>query len=292
MEPVTIMMPPKDVVPIGIMHFVHGMAEHRKRYEKTMEYWAKKGYVCAMRDLKGHGENVESPEKLGIIGERGYKHYIDDVHDFNVYLKREYPGIPLILIGHSMGSLIVRTYIKRHDEEVDCLIISGSPSNNKAAIFGKLLIRILAVFNGYEYKSPLIANMVTGAFEKPFANEGIKNSWLSSDVGVATLYNKDPLCGFTYSLNGYKALLDMVTETYSERGWRLKNPRLRIAFLSGADDPCRTNDKMFKKAIEHMRNVGYKNVTYKLFPGMRHEIFNEIKVRDVFDTMEEVIKAL
>ena len=292
MEPVTIMMPPKGIKPVGIMNFVHGMSEHRKRYEKIMKYFSQKGYVCAIRDLKGHGENIESMEKLGYIGPKGYMQYIEDLHDFNVYLKREYPKIPLILIGHSMGSLIVRTYIKQHDDMIDCLIISGSPSENKAAGLGKVLIRFLAIFNGWNYRSPLISNMVLGRFEKPFAKEGIKGAWLSSDTGVATLYNKDPLCGFTYTLNGYMALLDLIKQTYTEKGWFLRNPDLRVVFLSGGDDPCRVNDKKFKKAVELVRHMGYRKLTYKLFPGMRHEIFNEIKVRDVYDAIEEVINNI
>lgn len=292
MQPVTIMMPPGDMKPIGVMNFVHGMCEHRKRYEKILTYYSKKGYICAIKDLKGHGENVDNPEQLGYIGKKGYRQYIEDLHDFNVYLRREYPGIPLILVGHSMGSLIVRTYVKEHDDMIDCLIISGSPSNSKMTGPGRILVKILAIFNGWEYKSPMIADMVTGAFEKPFATEGIKNSWLSSDMGVATLYNKDPLCGFTYTLNGYMALLDLVKQTYSEKGWKLNNPKLRIAFLSGDKDPCRTNNKMFKKAVQLMRNVGYRRVTSKLFPGMRHEIFNEIKVRDVYAEIDEVLATI
>lgn len=292
MQPVTIMMPPGDMRPIGVMNFVHGMCEHRKRYEKIMTYYSKKGFICAMKDLKGHGENVDSPEQLGYIGKKGYMQYIDDLQDFNVYLRREYPGIPLILVAHSMGTLIARTYIKQHDDMIDCLILSGSPSDNKMAGMGKLLIRFLALFNGWDYRSPMIADMVTGTFEKPFATEGIKNSWLSSDMGVATLYNKDKLCGFTYTLNGYMALLDLVKQTYTEKGWALKNPKLRIAFLSGEKDPCKTNNKKFKKAVELMRNVGYRRVTSKLFPEMRHEIFNEIRVRDVYDEIDEVLRTV
>ena len=72
MQPVTIMMPPGDIKPIGVMNFVHGMCEHRKRYEKIMTYYSKKGYICAIKDLKGHGENVESSDKLGYVGKKGY----------------------------------------------------------------------------------------------------------------------------------------------------------------------------------------------------------------------------
>lgn len=292
MQPVTIIMPPGDMNPIGVMTFVHGMCEHRKRYEKIMETYSEKGYVCAMMDLKGHGDNINNLDELGFVGKKGYMQYIDDLHDFIIYLKREYPGIPLILVGHSMGSLIARVYTKLHDDMIDCLILSGSPSYNKATGLGKVLVRLTALINGWDYRSPMIAEMVTGAFEKPFAKEGIKNSWLSSDTGVATLYNKDSLCGFTYTLNGYMALLNLISQTYTEKGWVLKNPKLRIAFLSGGDDPCRINDKKFKKAVELMRNVGYRRVTSKLFPGMRHEIFNEIRVRDVYECIDDVLSTI
>lgn len=110
-----------------------------------------------------------------------------------MFLKREYPNLPLIIVGHSMGSLIVRAYLKKFSNEVNAVVLSGSPSDNQLAAFGKRLIRFMALFRGWNYRSPMIEKMVNGPFEKPFMKEGIVNAWICSDRDVVEEYNKDPV---------------------------------------------------------------------------------------------------
>lgn len=289
MKAITIKLPPEGVVPEGIIQFVHGMCEHKGRYEHILEHFSEKGFICAIADLKGHGENVTTSDDLGYFGKNGDRTLVEETHDFSMYLKREYPDLPLILVGHSMGSLIARAYIKKYDSDIDLLILSGSPSANSAAAAGQLLIRVMALFMGWRYRSPLIAGMVTGQFEKPFEKEGIKNAWVCSDPAVVDRYNKDPLCGFMFTLNGYYCLLSLMRSVYARDGWKKKNPDLRIAFLSGSADPCRVNDRAFHAAVNHLKNVGYKNTAGKLYPGLRHEIFNEKTNYKVFSDMEKII---
>ena len=131
MRPTTITYPPNGVKPIGVMEFVHGMCETRQRYAETMKYFNNKGFICAISDIRGHGENILTKEDLGYFGEEGYKGLIDDVHEFTMFLRREFPHLPLILIGHSMGSLIVRAYLKKNSREVQAVVLSGSPSYNR-----------------------------------------------------------------------------------------------------------------------------------------------------------------
>ena len=263
MRPSTITYPPDGMKPIGIIEFVHGMCEKRQRYEKTMKYFNQKGFICAIADIKGHGENILTEDDLGYFGEKGYKGLVDDVHEFTMFLKREYPGLPLVLIGHSMGSLISRAYLKKHSREIDAVVISGSPSHNPLAGIGKRLIRFLVLFRGWHYRSPMIEHMINGPFEKPFEKEGILNAWLCSDRSVVEDYNKDPLCGVPFTLNGYYALTNLDQAVYSKLGWTSKNTSLPVMFVSGAKDPCRRNDKAFKKAVSHLKNCGYPNTFSK-----------------------------
>ncbi|MGN0383666.1 MAG: alpha/beta fold hydrolase [Eubacterium sp.] len=291
MKATTIILPPDGIVPIGIIQFVHGMAEHRKRYIETLDYFSQYGFICAIADLPGHGENIDKEEDIGYFGRHGMKHLIEETHDFTAFLKHEYPGLPVTLIGHSMGSLIVRAYAKKYDEEINTLIVCGSPSDNKLAGMGQMLIRFISIFKGWRYKSPFIANMVTGPFEKAFSNEYRKNSWLAANSAVADYYNKDPMCGFMFTLNGYYNLLSLIRTVYSKDHWKMRNPKLRIAFISGKEDPCKVNDKYFKDAVELMKSVGYTNVTSKLYQGMRHEIFNERNKVTVYEDILQIIAA-
>ena len=289
MRPMTITYPPKGVKPLGVIEFVHGMCEKRQRYQNAMETFNQYGFICAITDLRGHGENVISEEDLGYFGDEGYKGLVDDVHEYTMFLKREFPKLPLILLGHSMGSLIVRTYLKKYSKEIDALIVSGSPSKNPMAGLGKRLIHFMAMFRGWHYRSPMIANMVNGPFEKPFAKEGVVNAWLTTDRHIVELYNEDPLCGFPFTLNGYYHLMNLMQQVYSKTGWVSKNPSLPIMFMSGGDDPCRVSDKAFKKAVTHLKRCGYPNTYYELYQDMRHELFNEKNNEEVYD---DILKFL
>lgn len=289
MRPNTITYPPQGMEPIGVIEFVHGMCETRQRYANAMAFFNQHGFICAITDLRGHGENILTTEDLGYLGEDGYKGLIDDVHEYTMFLKREFPKLPLVLLGHSMGSLIVRTYLKTYSREVDAVILSGSPSNNPMAGLGKLLIRFMAMFRGWHYRSPFIEKMVNGPFEKPFANEGILNAWLTRDRNVVEEYNRDALCGVPFTLNGYLGLMNLLQQTYTKTGWISKNKPLPIMFISGADDPCRRNDKAFKKAVTHLKHCGYPNTFSKLYPDMRHELFNELHNDEVYS---DILKFL
>ena len=289
MRPSTITYPPDGVKPIGIIQFVHGMCEKRQRYEATMDYFNKKGFICAIADIKGHGENILTTDDLGYLGDKGYKGLVEDIYEFTMFLKREYPNLPFVLIGHSMGSLLSRAFLKKHSRDIDALVLSGSPSNNPMAGIGKKLISLMAIFRGWHYRSPMIENMINGPFEKPFTKEGIVNAWICSDRHVVEDYNRDPLCGVPFTLNGYYVLMSLVQSVYSKLGWVSKNKNLPVMFVSGSDDPCRRNDKAFKKAVNHLKNCGYPNTFFKLYQDMRHELFNEKNCGEVF---EDILKFL
>lgn len=289
MRPHTIIYPPDNIKPIGVIEFVHGMCETRNRYATPMKFFSEKGYICAIADMRGHGENILTTEDLGYFGEDGFVGLIEDVHDYTMYLKREFPKLPFILLGHSMGSLIVRAYMKKYSKEVDAVILSGSPSENPMAGLGKILSKFIAFFRGSRYRSPFIANLVNGPFEKPFAKEGIVNSWLTTNKYIVEEYNKDPLCGVPFTLNGYYSLFALMEQVYSKYGWTNRNKQLPVMFMSGGDDPCRKNDKAFKKAVSHLKHCGFSNTFSKLYPGMRHELFNELNNDEVYS---DILKFL
>ncbi len=289
MRPNTITYPPAGMKPVGVIEFVHGMCETRQRYEKTMEYFNQYGFICAITDLKGHGENILTPDDLGYFGKEGYKGLVTDLHEYTMFLHREFPNLPLILIGHSMGSLLARVYLKKHSREVNAVVLCGSPSNNPMVGFGKFLIHFLTLFRGEYYRSPFMENMIMGPFEKPFMKEGIVNSWLTRDRFVVETYNRDPLCGVPFTLNGYDTLMNLMQQVYSKTGWTSKNPSLPVMFISGAEDPCRRNDKAFKKAVTHLKHCGYPNTFFKLYQDMRHELFHELDHTEVYD---DILKFL
>ncbi len=282
--------------PRGILQLVHGMAEHRERYHVFMDYCAKQGFVVIIHDHRGHGASVKSAEDYGYFYQNGVQGIIDDVHQVTEYVKNRFPGLPLTLFGHSMGSLVVRCYMQQYDADVDGLIVCGSPSKRIGAGTGKLIAKFLQIFHGDKYRSKFVNQLAFGGYNQKSAKLARRNgqnvdmnehyptlnSWIVSDPAVVAAYDADPRDGFTFTLNGFETLFGLVQRAYSKQGWKMANPEAPIFFISGADDPCLISHKDFAKAVNFMRQRGYQHVTSKLYPGMRHEILNEVGKAEVW----------
>lgn len=266
----------------GIFQIHHGMSEYKERYLPFMEYLAGEGFVAVIHDCRGHGKSVRGSRDLGYMYGGGASALVEDTHQIMVEIKERWPGVPLIFIGHSMGSMVVRTYTKTYDSLLDQLIVCGSPSKNDFLFAGKGIAAVQGLLFGKHHISKVLEMCSFGAFAKRFAGEKSRFAWCCSDPAVVQNYEESPLCGFTFTVDGYDALFQLMEETYKAEGWVLQNPRLPVLFIGGADDPCIGNVKKFAKAVQWMRRVGYKNTKGKLYPGMRHEILNEKGKRKVY----------
>ena len=282
---------PKDnLKPLGIIHFIHGMAEHKNRYKETIDFFVENGYVCAISDLRGHGDNIKTENDLGYFGENGDEGFVEDIHKITLYLKEQFPDLIYYMLGHSMGSLIARAYLKKYDEHLDGLILSGSPSDAFGRSLGSMLIKNQKNKFGEYHRSDQINNLVMGKFSKPFKSDNNAFAWLSTDKNIWHDYSNDPKCGFVFTLNGFDSLMKLLDTVYTKKDWQLKNKNLPILFLSGENDPCKINDKKFLQAVNLKKKIGYKNVEYNIFSGMRHEILNETNKHLVYNKILETIK--
>lgn len=276
--------------PQAVLVLVHGMAEHKERYFPFMTYLAEQGFACLITDLRGHGATVEKKEDLGHFDKKGDALLVEDTRAVVRHAKELYPGKKVFLMGHSMGSLIVRCFIKCHDGEVDGLVVCGSPSRNGAAGMGTLLTRVIALFKGKRYRSSFLEKRATGGYNKKFAQEGA-NAWLSTNKANVQAYNNDPLCGFPFTVLGYQGLLSLMEDCYDVDDWTSAHPELPIHFIAGADDPCIVSIEKFSEAVSFIRTRGYRTVTSKVYPGLRHEILNEIGKEDVWRDVSALLKS-
>ena len=274
--------------PKGIVQIVHGMCEHKERYYDFMEFLRAQGYVALIHDQRGHGASVSRPKDLGYIGTGGWQGLVEDVLTIGNLARNRFPGLPFTLLGHSMGSLVVRCYARRHDDTIDALIVSGCPSDNPAKGAGAFLARCFGLLRGAHYRPMLLQKLSFGAYNKPFAHEGYRNAWVCSNREVLDRYHDDPLCQFVFTADGFKNLLDMMRDCYSRKGWRMARPELPVHFISGGEDPCRISDKALEQAVESMRRAGYRDVSLKIYPGMRHEVLNEVGRQQVWDDVLEM----
>lgn len=266
---------PADIEPIGTVQLVHGMCEHKERYKPFMEYLASNGFVSIIHDHRGHGESVASSEDLGYFYRGGAKGMVYDIKMVTDMVKEEYPGLPLVLFGHSMGSMAVRSYAKRFDSGLSGLVVCGSPSYNPALVFGKMLAYANSKMFGSRHRPAFIQKMAFGAFNHKFRHEGSHNAWVCSDPEIVRAYDRDPLCSFQFTADGFLNLFRLMQDAYSLKGWNCTVPELPVLFISGSEDPCMVNVDRFDEAVGKMRKAGYRNVSSIIYPGMRHEILNE-----------------
>ena len=274
----------------ALVQLAHGMAEHKERYLPFMQFLAGRGYACLINDHRGHGASVRAQEDLGYFYQGGADALVEDLHQLTLWFRQRYPGKKLFLFGHSMGSLAVRVYRQRYDGDIDGLVVCGSPGANPAGGAGLLLNRVMTAFMGDRYVSKLFVRMTTGSFNRGNPTSGSQNAWLSTNQDNVRSYDADPLCGFPFKLNGYRALLELMRDAY--KPVPAAHPDLPVHFLSGAEDPCAPDEKGFNAAVERLRRDGYRNVTAKLYPGMRHELLNHTEHMAVFEDLVAVFEGM
>lgn len=163
----------------GIIQISHGMAEHKERYIPFMNYMANAGFVSVIHDHRGHGESIKNKEDLGYFYDTKIM-IVEDLHQVTLYIKDKYPKLLIILFGHSMGSMVVRVYLKDYDKDINALIVCGSPSKNNGAKVALSLIKFMELFHKDTYRSKFINYLAFHNYNKDFESNS-SNSWLTSD---------------------------------------------------------------------------------------------------------------
>lgn len=276
----SLVMVEPDVEPACLVQLAHGMSEHKERYLPFMHYLAERGCLCVMNDHRGHGASVHRREDLGYFYENGDVALVEDLHQISQWMKQKYPGKKLFLFGHSMGSLAVRAYCNRYAREIDSLVVCGSPGFNALTDVAVGLVNLISLFKGERHRSAFMQSMTVGAFARRFPDPDHPCAWLSANMDNVKAYEADPLCSFVFTLNGNRSLLKLMQQAY-----RLKSGRsdLPVHFYSGAEDPCMSDEKGFRYAMDCMKKAGYTDVRGHLFPGLRHEILNETGCEAIFE---------
>lgn len=280
--------------PKALVAIFHGMAEHQKRYIWLAEQLVKADFDVLTIDQRGHGESLYDGKVKGYFADQdGWARNLADLHAM-VEIVRTETGLPLIVFGHSMGSLVARSYLKHYPEHIRTLFLSASPDRTSIAVIGKYLINLIVLFKGKQHTSAFMTGMSFGNYNKKILNPKTPFDWLSIDEQNVKAYIDDELCGFDFTAQAYVDLLDGMEECYTETGWKVLNPDLPIRFVSGEGDPGYLPGGL-EHAVKCLVDAGYKNVTFEYVKGVRHEIFNEIKktetVNDLIDWLDNSIEV-
>ncbi len=267
-----------------VLQIVHGMTEHITRYEHLAEYMTEKGILVTGEDHLGHGETGKEQGIFGYFCEKDPATVVvRDVHRLKKITQEAYPGVPYYILGHSMGSFIVRNYIFRYGKGIDGAIIMGTGQKSGGTLaFGKALAAVLGVLQGKKSPCYLLEKIAFGNSLKRIENPKTKSDWLCCDEEVIARYKSDKLSDFTFTVNGYQTLFELISRAVDEKNARLIPADLPVFFMSGKEDPVGDYGKGVKAAYEMLKQAGVKDVSIKLYPGDRHEIVNEADKEVVF----------
>lgn len=260
----------------AVLQISHGMVEHIGRYKPFMTYLAENGFAVFGHDHIGHGATAENDEELGYFAEKdGWKTVIDDVHAFGSAVMQEFPGKKHFLLGHSMGSFIARNAAAKYPEDFDAFIIMGTGGPNPASDLGLFLTSFIKCVKGGKHISTLADKAAFSTYNKKTGSDN-PYAWLTHDEEMLTAHDADKYCMFKFTVSAMHDLVKLQKEANLKKWFRSVNKDMPIFIVSGDEDPVGGYGRGVKKVYERLSAAGVRDVTLKLYPGMRHEILNEV----------------
>lgn len=277
--------PPHD--PRAVVVIAHGMAEHSERYARLGEQLAEAGYAVFAADHRGHKRTAGSIEKAGHVADRhGWRVLRDDLAAVVSHARYVTEGVPVVLLGHSMGSLLARDLVTSNPGLVDLLVLTGVVRKPGAlGGVGVLAARAEGRVRGAAARSPLLDRLMSGTFNSAFKPARTKFDWLSRDESVVDAYADDPWCGFVCSTSFYEDMITAAQRVNFPELARRTPKALPVLVLAGSDDPVGRQGEAPAQIVQLYREAGLVDVTVTVFQGARHEVFNEINRDEVVDRL-------
>jgi alpha-beta hydrolase superfamily lysophospholipase len=285
--------PPKAAVQI-----VHGLAEHAGRYDRLAAALSAAGYEVYAGDLRGHGRSLSDGAELGFFSKsEGWQKCLGDLKLLHRHIAADHPGLPIFLVGHSMGSFLVQHFISENGTGLAGVVLSGSdgaPALIAAA--GRFVARLERLRLGPHGRSRLIHALAFGAYNKPFRPARTPFDWLSRDPVEVDRYLNDPLCGFVPTVQLWIDLLDALRPIGSTRQLARIPKSLPIHVIAGSRDPVSASTRGLERLLAAYQRAGLTRITHRFYPEARHEVFNETNrdevTRDLIAWLDGVVDRL
>lgn len=273
-----------DAEPRAIVQIIHGIAEYIGRYDEFMSFLADNGIIAVGTDHLGHGKSIESEEQTGFFAyDNGWDYVVRDEEVLRLAMHENYPELPIIVFGHSMGSFMTRTLLIRYPDAFNAAIISGTGNQGAVLVNGGLFMgNLVTGLRGAHHYSKFLNNLAFGSYNKIYDNPKTEYDWLSRDEANVQKYIDDPLCGFIPSCSLFRDMMTGVKFITNKKNLTAMNKDMPVYFMSGDMDPVGECGKGVQKAYNNFLEAGMKDVSIKLYPGGRHEMLNEINKDEVY----------
>lgn len=280
-----------DCSPKAVLQVVHGMAEHGGRYEPLAKFLTEKGIAVYANDHRGHGKTAGNPASLGKLERSdGFARMVEDVKAITDLIREDYPNTPIFLLGHSMGSFIVRHYTGLHPWPIDGIILSGTGDPTTVQLLGGYLLSVFPCL----YLSPstpakTINRMLFEKYNQYFAPNRTTFDWLSRDEKEVDKYLHDPACGAVFPLGFYKEFFPALLQK-NQKSLRRIPVHLPIMLLSGNKDPVGNFGKDVKSIHHKLQRRGFQDIQLHLFSDGRHEMLHETNRNEVATILHKWIE--
>lgn len=270
--------------PIAVLQIAHGMQEYALRYDHFARWLNDNGIAVYSNDHIGHGSSIGSMDDISHFPKKDdWQRSVDILYALATKIKSDNPGVPVFLLGHSMGSVLVQTYMMRYGNEADGYILSGAIRQPRLmALTGRLLVRILIAINGPKDRSELIISLGYGQYNKHFKPNRTGADWLCSNNRIVDEYIASPLCGVPLTNMFYRNFFygfSYIANPHNIKKFKARSPVLIVA---GEDDPAGFFGNSPLKIKQLLSRYAGTKVELKLYPRFRHEILNETDRLEVY----------
>jgi len=282
----------KDTAVKATLLIVHGMAEHSGRYAEFAQFLADHGIAVATYDQLGHGQTVKTEADLGFFGEEHpVQSLLKDVIVMADSLKARHPSVPHFVMGHSMGSFIVRNVLKHHAHDFSGAILMGTAAANPLT---KVLLPVNKLLAKVAPRQPntVLANLMNKVLNLQLKDRTSSSqfAWLSENTANIEAFEADPRCGFAFTNNGFMTLFALMQAGLNNRWSTTIAKNFPMLFISGESDPIGEMSKGIRKIVTRLNKQNFSAVDIQLYPDMRHEPLHEkdkqLVYQDILEWLE------
>lgn len=284
-----------DEAPVAVVQINHGLAEHSARYNRFAKYLAGRGFTVFAHDHRGHGYTSARGAPLGSFGVGGTDAVLDDVLAVHDHIAQRYPGLPVIVFGHSMGALIALNFVSRHPRRVaGAAIWNGNFTGGILGFAAKAVLAWEKFRLGSDVPSRMLPRLTFRDWAQKTSDGRTDFDWLSHDQDEVDRYVADPLCGWAPSIGMWNAIFDMMIAGSNDRTLARIPRDFPINLVGGDEDPATDFGQAVSKFEDRMRRMGFLNLTSKIYEKTRHESLNELNqniIMKMFADWAETVAA-